>query len=376
MKIFNVFILLACVIYSCKTEESKRDFSVQPFSVKDEVVYDLKLDTLLLDSVPTSFVIESDIHAGKIFLLDKLFCTLYQFDSLGQFQRRYLGQGRAKNETTIGRIATHAFVGEELFLLDHSGGYHSYDKEFFFKDYFRLIYSTNWNSNKIYQSPMAYTQRYNDIVCRAFQGCVFFNVHLAHPRYNFVTTMKTHLENNANIQEINLKKENFGRLLAIGYPESYESDSDRKAVFSSVNFDIDRMGNFYLTYEADTLIYVYDKEFCMKQCFGFSGRDMDLNYVSTLTPQEVGQNYRKERNTKGFYNWMEYVDETNVLFRSYKKGKERSSDGLQIYQKGILIGDVDVPKGLKVMGFINPYYYSYIISDEEREKLYLYRFRL
>lgn len=165
-------------------------------------------------------------------------------------------------------------------------------------------------------------------------------------------------------------------MLAIGYPESYESDSDRKAVFSSVNFDIDRMGNFYLTYEADTLIYVYDKEFCMKQCFGFSGRDMDLNYVSTLTPQEVGQNYRKERNTKGFYNWMEYVDETNVLFRSYKKGKERSSDGLQIYQKGILIGDVDVPKGLKVMGFINPYYYSYIISDEEREKLYLYRFRL
>ena len=65
MKIFNVFILLACVIYSCKTEESKRDFSVQPFSVKDEVVYDLKLDTLLLDSVPTSFVIESDIHAEQ-----------------------------------------------------------------------------------------------------------------------------------------------------------------------------------------------------------------------------------------------------------------------------------------------------------------------
>ena len=336
----------------------------------------MKLDTILLDNVPTSFVIESSIHLGKICLLDKLFCTLYQFNNEGQLQKRYLGQGRAKNETTIGRIATHTFMGDNLFLLDNSGGYYLYDSTFYFKDYFRLIYNRHWEHNEIYENPTAYTQRYNDIVCRGFQEKVFFNVHLAHQQYNFVTTTKEHLEKNANIQEINLEKKDFGRLLAIGYPESYKYDSDKKAVFSSVIFDIDRQGDFYLTYEADSLIYVYDKDFQMKQCYGFSGRSMNLNYIKTNTPQEVGQHYRKERNTKGFYNWLEYIDETNMLFRSYQKGIDCVSDGLQIYKNGVLIGDLDVPKGLKVMGFIEPYYYSYVKTDEDKEKLYLYKFKL
>lgn len=65
-----------------------------------------------------------------------------------------------------------------------------------------------------------------------------------------------------------------------------------------------------------------------------------------------------------------------MLFRSYQKGIGCASDGLQIYQDGILIGDVDVPKGLKIMGYVKPYYYSYVLPNEEKEKLYLYRFKL
>lgn len=370
------FVLFLGIILSCATEKSKRDFSVAPVCKKEIRVSELKIDTVFLDNVTTSFVVESSIHDGSIYLLDKIFCVLYDFNNLGELQGRYLGQGRAKNETTIGRIATHTFIGDNFFLLDHSGGYYLYDKDFYFKNYFRLIYNKDWNVGKIYQTPQAYTQRYNDIVCRSFQENVYFNVHLAHPQYNMITSMEKHLENNANIQEINLNKEDFGRLLAIGYPDSYQHETYRKAVFSSVGFDISHIGDFYITYEADSLIYVYDKDFKMKTCYGFAGHDMNLNYVKTITPQEVGKNYRKERNTKGFYNWIEYVDETKVLFRSYQKGEGMLSDGLQIYRNGILIGDVDVPRHLKVMGYIAPYYYSYVVSDDEEERLYLYRFEL
>ena len=103
---------------------------------------------------------------------------------------------------------------------------------------------------------------------------------------------------------------------------------------------------------------------------------MKLDYIQTNTPQEVGRYYRKERNTKGFYNWLEYVDETKVLFRSYQKGIEKQTDGLQIYREGVLIGDLDVPKGLRVMGFIEPYYYSYILPNEDNGNLYFYRFKI
>lgn len=368
--------IIICFIVGCNTTNNKRDFSIPPSSIAMLNISEIELDTILLDSIPTSYVVESSMRPGKIYLLDKLFCILYQFDSEGRIQQRYLGQGRAKNETTIGRVATHTFVGDDLLLLDHSGGYHLYDKDFYRKNYFRLIYDRNWELNKIYETPKAYTQRYNDIVCRFFNGNIFFNVHLAHSNYNILTTTKTHLERSANIQEISLQREDFGRLLAIGYPDSYRHDLKRKAILSAVVFDIDYQGDFYLTYEADSLIYVYDKNFHMKQCYGFRGRNMDLNYKVTSTPEEVGQYYREERNSKGFYNWLEYIDETNILFRSYQKGVGNVSDGLQIYQDGILIGDVNVPKGLKIMGYIKPYYYSRVLSDEKHEKIYLYKFKL
>ena len=103
---------------------------------------------------------------------------------------------------------------------------------------------------------------------------------------------------------------------------------------------------------------------------------MDLNYKTITTLEESRKNWRNERLTKGYYNWLEYVDETGLLFRSYQKGEARSTDGLQIYKDGVLIGDVSVPKGLKVMGYIAPYYYSYVIPNEEKEFMYLYRFKL
>ena len=40
-------------------------------------------------------------------------------------------------------------------------------------------------------------------------------------------------------------------------------------------------------------------------------------------------------------NTVEYVDETGLLFRSYRKGGGSVTDGLQVYRDGVLVGDVD-----------------------------------
>lgn len=75
--------------------------------------------------------------------------------------------------------------------------------------------------------------------------------------------------------------------------------------------------------------------------------------------------------------WSKFMDETDLLFVSYRKDSE-DSDGLQIYKNGQLIADVIVPKKFRVMGYIAPYYYSYIIPllDEEDDSLIMYRFKL
>ena len=69
------------------------------------------------------------------------------------------------------------------------------------------------------------------------------------------------------------------------------------------------------------------------------------------------------------------MNRTAILMVS-QKGGSQSTDGLQIYKDGVLLGDINVPKGLKVMGYVSPYYYSYVIADEEREIMYMYRFKL
>ena len=67
MKKFCIYIVL-CVTCGCSSVTSKKDFSIKPLSLKKETVFSLNIDTCFLDSVPTSYVVESSIHAGKIYL--------------------------------------------------------------------------------------------------------------------------------------------------------------------------------------------------------------------------------------------------------------------------------------------------------------------
>ena len=52
------------------------------------------------------------------------------------------------------------------------------------------------------------------------------------------------------------------------------------------------------------------------------------------------------------------------------------ADGLQIYKNGVLLGDVDVPKNSHVIGYIPPFYYAAIDTDDESETITMYKFKL
>ena len=100
--------------------------------------------------------------------------------------------------------------------------------------------------------------------------------------------------------------------------------------------------------------------------------DTDYRPVNSWDDMDL---YRDDRIGKGRFGWIEYVDETGILFRSYKKS-DNTPDGLQIYSDGVLVGDTDVPVGMRVVGYIHPYYYSQIYEDDENGRLYIFRFRL
>ena len=103
---------------------------------------------------------------------------------------------------------------------------------------------------------------------------------------------------------------------------------------------------------------------------------MKQNYAKCESLEDFGRLYKEEHATKGFYTSLNYIDETGILLRTYKQGGKTKHDRMQIYQNGVLIGDVAIPKGMCIAGYISPFYYSQVLADEKEETLKLYRFKL
>lgn len=194
--------------------------------------------------------------------------------------------------------------------------------------------------------------------------------------FNYFTMNDEYLKKGKHIFEINLDTKHAEKMHVNGYPPVYHEDRNLYGCGWFINFDIDNNGCFYVSFEADSVIYKYDNSFTPLYSFGYSGKNMNTKYVRVGSFGEMGEHYSQERMDKGFYDWVEYVDETGLLFRSYKKGSHDANDGLQIYSGTKLIADVDVPKNLRVVGYVEPYYYSHVITDEEKEIMVVYRFKL
>ena len=195
------------------------------------------------------------------------------------------------------------------------------------------------------------------------------------PAFAYFFTNTEYLENSYRIGIVDLKSGEALPMAVKGFPSVYESDPYKYTSFDCVDFDIDNEGNMYLGFQADSSIYVFDKEFRTKFAFGVAGSAMDLSYNKIQTESDLPF-FMENIETKGYYSRIEYIDETGICFRSYKKGSHAQYDGLQIYKDGDLIGDCEVPKSFKVMGYVAPYYYSQVFNGDDDGELMMYRFRL
>jgi hypothetical protein len=299
------------------------------------------------------------------------------FDLNGKFKKYYLGYGQGPKETTVGRIATCCILPDtSLFLLGVQCDYFVYDKNFDKKKLFMAPYSHITKSDVPDMSTdwRTYTQ---DFICRAYNNKVYANIYSEHPDFDYFGHTNAYLKKSNHILEVDLVSEHVGKMYATGYPPIYHEHPYDYSVYSfTINFDIDRKGNFYVSYEADSLIYKYDNDYNPLYSFGYSGKNINMK-ISSVSDFSGMSNYLKtEIKNNGFYDWVEYIDETDLLFRSYKKGSHEASDGLQIYSATGLLADISVPKNLKVAGYVAPYYYSQAITDPEKETLTVYRFKL
>lgn len=331
----------------------------------------VRLEQLQLDSVRYSGESFSWAQEGQgICCLDIFYGWLYRFDAEGHLIKRTLGNGRASNESIIKHYMIGTMSGDGELAIAGS----SLDFEYFSKDLTavnRFLIVKDQQKEYAPSEFLAYTTP-GDCIARFYKGKLYEGLVSDIPDFIFGPDYEKKV---CHIGVVDMTEGKALKSEIQGLPSMFSEDKAKYRGMDFVMFDIDNQDNMYIGFAADSLVYVFDHNRKPKFAFGRSGVNMDTDYERFGSLDEMNA-YRTNITKKGYYYWIEYIDETGVCFRSYKKGADSEYDGLQVYKDGKLLADCETPKGFKVVGYIAPYYYSQIIGGEEDGSLMVYRFKL
>lgn len=84
-----IFLLLGALCHGCK--DKNPSFRLPPDAVAEISVTSLSVDTLWLDTVPTSYMIESGVCDDYLYVVDKKLCVLYRYEPTGRLRDKKLG---------------------------------------------------------------------------------------------------------------------------------------------------------------------------------------------------------------------------------------------------------------------------------------------
>jgi len=381
--LLTLFILIAT--NSCVSPENEyySFFSAINKSEKNILINELQIDTLSLENTNFSYDGFLNIYSEYLSLIDKRFGLIFNFDTTGKLVSRNFGQGRGPGEIDAGYIEGHEILknGTHLFI-GSSGDVHILSKEGkylkkFLIDWHQSLPVIEDNPNPDPGDYSIYTLDYENFnIIADSKNQAYMPVYSEHPYFNGMLN-ETYYKEGRILLKLDLSTGEVTGLLGRRSPEYLKYKYlPHHATFY---FDIDNEDKFYISHEIDSLIYVYDRNFKLLYTFGFKGKEMNTDYteLSAFDVKKFRKLYYEDRPGKGCYKDLKiFNNQEGLLFRSYTKGSHSDYDGLQIYKKNTLIGDVGVPKGFKVIGFIEPYFYSDIIIDENISKISVYRFKL
>ncbi len=370
MRNFVIGVIVSFVLGACQ-QEVKKFAEIKNYPRKD-TLQKIILEHFSLDNIPSSYVGELAIANGNILFVDSRFCWVFEFTPEGKLKKRHLGQGNGPSELPAGMIDGYACLQDgSHFFMGPSNDCYVFDKNFQSKSKFMLKHKERTINP---ESPDAYTLYYFNMGLKNYGNRLYSTVIIDDPVYNFIVSPEECFRDVHVLMEINLQT---GELESVKgyYPDIYRKDPSLRHLHFAY-YDVDKSGNFYLAFEGDSTIYTFDSEFRPLTAFGYAGKEMSKKEAVFHSLKEFQKGYAQNRRERGIYTGLKYIEDTGFLFRTYQRGEEHDTDGLQIYKNQVLIGDVEVPKHFKVLGYIPPYYYGSEGIDEENESISLHRFQL
>lgn len=363
--------LALLVLFSFGCDKQSSDYS-DYFCEPESNQIDIRIDSLSFERISpevsgVSYLGYSGIQGGSLFFADRLFASLYQFDKNGDLEGVRIRKGNGPHEVPTSRFEAYCVSDEgHHFFLDGSTNLYEFDENFNSVNNVLYFWSKKITDGEVCEQTDSYCTSYGNVNLTVSNGLMYTNISGESDDFNF--TLPEYYELTRIIEPRDVKTgvphPLLGRLSpSVGYMEA----------FQGVFFKIRDNGDFVVAYEADDLMYVYDKSFNLRYSFGHKGLDMNKDY-KRLSIENFYDELSEEQKTKGYYTSLCLVGD--LTFRTYLTGQPKDQTRLQVYDGTTLIGDIQVPEGFKTLGYIEPYYYSEFICDEEKESMELYRFKL
>lgn len=336
-------------------------------------VESIEMEKIVLSDIHTSFSGFSGIYDDHtLYFYDRYFGFLYLFNPDGSLNDRLLGLGRGPGEVIVPNAIGGAVDSfGNMCLIGTTMDFQTFNAKTGRTDYVRLDYVPDEKVDP--GNFFNYSFSTGNMQVRYHEGEIYVNLQSQRPDYNHFDNQSDYVNTSYRIGVINPATKS-SRMIVMGFPRIYQDDRAKYVSCDLVNYDVCK-SYLLVNFEADSTIYKCTLNGKPEKSFGAAGRQMDLDYLETPGMNETSfSNYAVNRISKARYGTI--VSIGDMVFRSYTRGAEAAEDGLQIYEKEILIGDIDVPKGFTVTGKIGGYYYSAVYADADAEELYLYRFKI
>ncbi len=380
-------LLFFLLVISCSKDKTKDITSTEYYSKAKNLatknslskVATIELKTSKMDSsINSSFVGNLWVNNNKLYFSDSHFNYVFNLDSNGNLINTHLGKGGGPTEIEDLDDIVPNKDGTYTVLSSYDTSIYNFDRSWNRISKVNIDFNLKRSYTEVLKNPEPSLPEsyeletgYEDILRYWDRDYVAMAVSASHPSFNGYYDSDLFYNNSRIITLINKKtgmiEEFLGRR-----PPIYLKRQNIPS-FNHFKFEVDKE-KVYLSFFPDSNIYLIDKKSKLAfGKFGEPGREMKTSYRLTDNYEQALENEAVDLEIYGYYKHLKIIPEDNLIFRSYTKGKDTTTDGLQIYKNYNLIGDLDVPKGFKMVGKINDDYIATISKETSDEDVLIYK---
>ena len=341
----------------------------------------IELTPVKVDSMETSYIGFFWHKNDSLYFSDSYYNYIFHIGTDGKILGRYVGRGRGPGEVIHFSYSVPFEDGYCLYSISNSFIYWFNGKWEQTKSG-RLDWGNmaEYKAKALFNPNPAQALYYEsdgplpDIIQQWDSDYLAMSITAALPKFNGYENTKLYYDYSRILTLINKNtgraERVFGRRPPIFLSESNIPNMDRMGYVLAKD-------TVFVTFRPDSTIYMLDKiNDRVIGKFGRHGRNMNTNYIKTLTFDEGDARWYKDRKTFGYYTYMRYDEKRQLLFRGYHQGSHSQYDGLQIYKNHALLCDIDVPKGFTIVGYCDDQLIASIDEEGDVDDLIFYTVNL